>query len=406
MNQNLFSSGVRLLNALSNHADVIMQVYLTNTLDERQCSAQVIENLKSMGVLWQPESGGQWRLKGAVRALLESSLQDERKRQLDANIGSALGSLKTLAAHYKEALQHGRFVESQKHLSDLSEHVYTLTESLGNSVRTLFGRISNEFGYVSSIDAKIRENQLAQEQVSQLLAQLELFHFDELAEESGSYRELRHLLVVTLQQGFARATRELSVVQARLLELMGRFREFKGRTRLLKGFMLHMEQQPDFVPTDYTKATEVPWLFNQAPGLIRKAAVDVRNVEQEDELHSLVASVKQVNHLHQPQPRSRASQDISVAAQDAVILNDDGLKAAVEDYFCRVIESGVSLSALEYLHQAKLDYDAEVWLYQVIGGYQGLSSEEQRYFAIEPSGQPHPVFSGNFVIEDVALGLR
>ena len=406
MNHNLQQAGVKLLNALSRHADLIMQVYLSGTLDESKHSPKIVENLIKLGVLWRPEDDAELRLKHAVRNLLEGCLHDERNRQIDANIGSALASLKTLAQHYKEALADTRFSESEAHLSDLTEHVYSLTEALANNVRVLFSRINNEFGYVSSIDAKIRENELAQGQVSELLKQLELFHFDELSELAGSNRELRHLLVVTLQQSFSRVTQELAIVQARLLELLGRFREFRGRTRLLKGFVLHMEQKPDFAPGNYYNLTQVPMLFNQAKTLLKPATVDVHRVEHEQELQQLVGSIKalhRINKTHQPE---RAAHQIHVEEQAAVAFEEDRLKQAVEEYFCRVIDTGERLTALDYHHQHELEFDPEVWLYQVIGGYQGLTQEEQGYFAIDTSGEPHPVYSGNYIIRDVELGLR
>ena len=406
MNQNLYQSGVKLLNALSRHADLIMQVYLSGTLDKSKYSPKVVETLIKQGILWRPESESEIRLKNAVRNLLEGSLQDERNRQIDANIGSALASLKTLAQHYKEALEHGRFAESEAHLSDLTEHVYALTETLTNNVRVLFSRINNEFGYVSSIDAKIRENELAQSQVSELLKQLELFRFDELSELAGSHRELRHLLVVTLQQSFSRVTQELAIVQARLLELLGRFREFRGRTRLLKGFLLHMEQKPDFAPGNYYKLTKVPMLFNQARSVLKPAAVDVNRVEHETELQQLVGTIKALNRgakTHQPE---RAAQQIHVEEQGQVEFAEDKLKQAVESYFCQVIDTGERLTALNFHQQQKLEFDPEVWIYQVIGGYQGLTQEEQGYFAIDTTGEPHPLYNGNYIIRDVELGLR
>ncbi len=406
MNQNLHQAGVKLLNALSRHSELIMQVYLSGTLQESKYSPKVIESLVKQGILWRPEAEAELRLKNAVRNLLESSLQDERNRQVDANIGSALASLKTLAQHYKEALEHGRFAESEAHLSDLTEHVYGLTESLANNVRVLFSRINNEFGYVSSIDAKIRENELAQGQVSDLLKQLELFRFDELSTVAGSHRELRHLLVVALQQCFSRVTQELAIVQARLLELLGRFREFRGRTRLLKGFVLHMEQKPDFAPGNYYNLTQVTMLFNVADKMIKPAAVDVNRVEHEQELQQIVGSIKSLHRANKGYQPERAAQQIHVEQQSSVEFAEDLLKNAVEDYFCRVIDSGKRITALDYYQENKLEFDPEAWIYQVIGGYQGLTSEEQAYFAIETSGEPHPIYNGNFIIRDVELGLR
>ena len=82
MNQHLHQAGVSLLNALSRHADIIMQVYLNDTLDETEVSPQVIDNLIKLGVLWRPDDDAGLRLKTTVRSLLESSLQDERNRQI------------------------------------------------------------------------------------------------------------------------------------------------------------------------------------------------------------------------------------------------------------------------------------------------------------------------------------
>lgn len=405
MNQNLFQSGVKLLNALSRHSEVIMRAYLVGSVGASDMSPKVLEQLLQLGVLWRPEQDGDYRLKSAVRNLLEGSLQDERNRQIDTNMASALAAIKTLAQHYKEALHYGRFAESQGHLSDLREHVYALTESLANHVRLLFSRINNEFGYVASVDAKIRENQLAQSQVTDLLNQIEMIQFDEMSELAGNNRDLRHLLVVALQQSFTRVTKELSAVQARLLELLGRFREFRGKTRLLKGFVLHSDQHPDFVPKDYTAFSQVPMLFNQAEPLLRAAAVDSNNIEQEAELQHLVGQIRTINR-HRKQEQQSAAKTINVDAIAAIEMDDSQLREAVEQYFCYVIDSGENITALQYHQWQALNFDTEAWLYQVIGGYQSLDTEEQRFFAIEATGEPHPLYSGNYLIHDVVLGVR
>lgn len=406
MNQHIHQAGVKFLNALSRHSELIMQVYLAGTLDESKYNPKVIDNLLQLGILWRPESETQLRLKSAVRSLLEGSLHDERNRHIDANIGSALASLKTLAQHYKEALHHGRFSESESYLSDLTEHVYSLTESLANNVRVLFSRINNEFGYVASIDAKIRENELAQGQVSELLTQLEMFRFDQLSEQAGSNRELRHLLVVTLQHSFSKVVQELSIVQARLLALIGRFREFRGRTQLLKGYLLHVEQNPEFAPTNYSQLSNVPLLFNQGAALLRPAALDVHRIEHEQDLQHLVGLIKAYDRTKSQHQAERAAQNIQVEEQTDALFAEDKLKLAVEAYFCQVIDSGERLTALDYHQQRGLEFDPEVWIYQVVGGYQGLSAEEQGYFALDTEGANHPIYDGNYIIRDVELGLR
>jgi hypothetical protein len=406
INHHLHDAGKKLLRAMSKHVDLIMEAYLRGSISETNDNSKVIETLIGSGILWRPEVNADLRLRRVVRALLEEGLCDERSRRIDANVGSALASLTTTTAHVKEALAKQRHTEAEAWLDDLAEQVYSLKETLKYSVRVLWERIHKEFGYVRSIEAKIRENELAQTQVSDMLEQLELFDFDKLGELAGSQRELRQLLVITLQSTFTEVAKELSLVQGRLIALLGRFREFQGRTRLLKGFLLHMEHKPDYRPATYPQHSLVPKLFNQAPSVIKPAAIVIDNAEHEATLQEMVSRIK-ARHF-QPALSSplRGSSEITLENPETIAIEENQLKAAVESYFCHVIDSGEQQSALEYYQHHQLSFDPEVWLYQVIGGYQALPEQERDYFALETHDAPHPEFNGNRIIEDVGLWLR
>ncbi|BDM63290.1 hypothetical protein NFHSH190041_07420 [Shewanella sp. NFH-SH190041] len=405
MSSNLHQAGVKLLKQLGRHADAIMDVYQSGELTETEDNAAVVEKLLKAGLIWRPEPEQPLRLKRTIRAFLEEALSDERNRQIDANVGSALATIKTLAEHYKEARHRVDFSAAEAYLADLTEHVYAFTDALRYAVRVLWGRINNEFGYVGTINAKIRENELAQSQVTELLNGLEMFHFNELAEIAGDTRELRRLLVTSLQDTLSNCAQELSVVQARLLELLGRFRQIRGRTRLLKGWLLHTDLHPDYRVQDHVAHKHVATLFNRAEGILAQASVDVHNLSQEHDLLELVAKVKEIVRL--PKPVKQQEADPSVALSDAGEFDvpDNPLKEAVDQYFCAVIDSGVRQSALEYLEHQQLPWNAENWLYQVICGYDGLSEEYRGFFELEPIGEPHPVYSGNFIIRDVELWM-
>ncbi len=405
MSSNLHQAGVTLLKQLGRHADLIMDVYLAGSIAESDDNAQVVEKLRKADILWRPEPGQDLRLKRSVRALLEEALSDERNRQIDANASSGLATIKTLADHYKEARHAVDYSASEAYLADLSEHVYSFAEGLRYSIRVLWSRINNEFGYVGTINAKIRENELAQSQVTELLNGLEMFQFSELGEIAGDIRELRKLLVTTLQETLSDCTQELGVVQSRLLELLGRFRQIQGRTRLLKGWLLYTDQHPDYRVADYVSHKQLPMLFNHAEPILSAAAVDVHNTSHESELLSMVAQIKAI---------SRVERDISVRDHDVPValveaedfdIPDNPLKLAVDEYFCEVIDSGLRQSALEYHQHKALDWDRESWLYQVICGFEGLPEEHRRYFELEPIGEPHPIYNGNFIIRDVELWL-
>ncbi len=405
MSSNLHQAGVTLLKQLGRHADLIMDVYLAGSIAEDDDNAQVVEKLRKADVLWRPEPGQDLRLKRSVRALLEEALSDERNRQIDANASSGLATIKTLADHYKEARHAVDYSASEAYLADLSEHVYSFAEGLRYSIRVLWSRINNEFGYVGTINAKIRENELAQSQVTELLNGLEMFQFSELGEIAGDIRELRKLLVTTLQETLSDCTQELSVVQSRLLELLGRFRQIQGRTRLLKGWLLYTDQHPDYRVSDHVGHKQLPMLFNHAEPILTPAAVDVHNSSHEAELLSMVAQIKAISRVERDLTVREYDVPVTLVEAEDFDIPDNPLKLAVDEYFCEVIDSGLRQSALEYHQQKALDWDKESWLYQVICGFEGLPEEHRRYFELEPIGEPHPIYSGNFIIRDVELWL-
>lgn len=405
MNGNLHQAGVRFLRQLGRHAEPIMDAYLSGSLPDQALEPALQERLVKDGILYRPEPGADLHLRRAVRALLEEALRDDRNRQIDANTGSALATFKTLAAHYKEARHQGDYAAADAYLADLREHVYAFGETLGHGIRVLWSRINNEFGYVGTLNAKIRENELAQTQVSELLAGLELISFEELAGTAGELRELRRLLVTSLQRTVSACSQELSIVQARLLELLGRFRQIRGRTRLLKGWLLHMEQQPDYRVGNHAAQPQVPQLFNQAPALLAPAALDIHQTAHEGALLELLAQLRSL------QPAERLTQApgeagaLLLGAVEDFEITASPIREAVSAYFCQVIDSGEPISALAWRRLQALPWDEESWLYQVIGGYEGLPEEHKRCFELDPLGEPDPVYSGNFIVRDVRLGL-
>jgi hypothetical protein len=406
MSSNLHQAGVKLLKQLGRHADVVMDAYLAGSINDTSHDGAVIEKLKKSGILWRPEPDQELRLKRSVRALLEEALSDERNRQIDANVGSALASIKTLADHYKEARANVDYGASEAYLADLSEHVFSFTDSLRYSIRVLWGRINNEFGYVGSINAKIRENELAQSQVSELLNGLEMFQFSELGEIAGDIRELRRLLITSLQETLSHCTQELSVVQGRLFELLGRFRQIQGRTRLLKGWLLHTDLHPDYQPSNHVAHNKVPSLFNCAEGIIAPASIDVTNPHHELALMDIVAHIKAISRELIIKPSREQDVTFDVSVSEDFDIPDNPLKLAVDEYFCAVIDSGKTQSALDYLTEQQLSWDSESWLYQVIGGYEGLADEYKNYFELNPIGKRHAVYTGNYIIHDVELGFK
>ncbi|MGL5726462.1 MAG: hypothetical protein ACRCYD_01220, partial [Plesiomonas sp.] len=174
---------------------------------------------------------------------------------------------------------------------------------------------------------------------------------------------------------------------------------------LLKGWLLYTSLHPDYRPADHVSQQAVPSLFNRAEPILAPAAVDVHNSSQELELLNLVAHIKAISRHVVVVGAREQEVAVPIGPSEDFDLPDNPLKQAVDGYFIEVIASGLRQSALEYLVDKGLPWDPESWIYQVIGGYEGLADEHKAYFELEPLGEAHPTYSGNFIIRDVELWL-
>ena len=99
-----------------------------------------------------------------------------------------------------------------------------------------------------------------------------------------------------------------------------------------------------------------PNLFNYAGGIIKPAAVDVNNVEQELELLTVLSQVRTIDRSALAQQEQQVAEAIVIEENEAINLEQDQLKQEVEAYFCEVIESGQNLSALDYYNHKQLAF--------------------------------------------------
>jgi len=405
MTDEIRKSGVKFLKSLGKHADLILDTYLQGTVpDDYEENQKAIDTLIQQQVLWRPSEDEGLHLTQAIRSMLEQGLKDERNRQLNINMGSAIATIKTLTGHYKEAQSTGNYRDASAYLRDIGEHVFSLIESLRRNVHKLWTHINNEFGRVGSLSAKIRENELAQEQVNTILIGLAMFDFKDLAELAGASPQLRKLLVVNLQWEIDKCATELSSAQKRLFRMLGHFKEIRSRSALVQGFQVFSEAHPDYQPPCYPELTNMPGLFNVIKPFESKGLLDV-NIEDPDFiLPHLVQSIKTavVDPIEAPDRESRA---VEFNEMDEVDIIEKPETLAVENFLSHVIDNnGQKISALSYYQMIDFILDEEFWLFSVFS-YMDSMDQESNLFKTKLLMNTQSEFTGNQFIEDIEVWI-
>lgn len=404
LTHSLLATGTERLTLIGKHATLLMRTYMDGELDEGSVSERVLKKLVSANLLYQPDEARGFILRPQFSDLIASMVTDEHRRHINADVADKLETMRMHVHSYRDAQRCGDTVKAESELRHVTNQVHDLAGQFGEAIDSLWHRLNSNFGFVSSLADKIRENDRAQKQIKRLLDGLNLIDFAELIELGEGNVHLRKLLVSQLQRQLSGHHTSLLEVQVRLVQLMLRFREQQARSVLIANMAGFLREHPGFTVGSYTDRSEVPDIFNRAPPILPAAALSL-------DRHSAQAyAAELVRSLPLPQRRvdtaDGARAEVSTnAAPGEVEARHQALKSDVEAFMLDVVDAGSATSALDYLDAKALQWDPEVWLFQVLSEYQGLHHDQRSLFHLQRTEAPASRYNQLYIISDIQLSF-
>lgn len=397
-------AGIKVLRALANHAELIMQAYESgnNQLPERQDTSKAIEELVRLRLAVRDEShSGTVRLNSTVKNLMDQSLKTARLKMVNVNIGEAVEGILFLANAYNHAKQAGAHVDSANYLSELDSNVVDLCDSLTNQARDIWRQIDSDFGTVTLLSGKIALNKNALNTVQRILKSLELIDLEEMQKLSARDSEMRKLLHIRLPNAIDSCRRDLSDAIHRLNKMMFKLNQLASRARMVSQMVNHYTLNPSFEPEDYTARLDIPAIFHGVLPSPITGMVDVNNENMEVEFTNIISGLR-----NEPPPEERQEViRISTALEEQIAeqLQWGKLQEAVRGVFFTCLYDGCSVSGIDSYSLAPEDTDITLWLYALLTTYNAMSDEERALFKLDYPGEFDPVFTANYHAKDIVL---
>ncbi len=395
--------GVERLKLLGKHSEVLMQSYYQVPIDEGRLGGRAINQLLDANILRRNDEASGLQMTDPVRDLIVQLLADEKRRKVNADIGGFLTNIRTLVNKIYGAEQQADYQYSAILQAQLSQEVDDLNSRIGTGIDSLWNRLNTDFAFVGSVQEKIEENEKAHSEVLRWLNGLELINFKELIDFAGNNGGLRHILVRQLQHQVSGHFSSLREVQNRLNELMTRFRQQQARNMLVRGMLNFFQQQPNYQPSNYAQRSQVVDLLNQAASLQPAVAITLDRQRDIQTMQQLLTQLPA--RTMREAPASSSLQTLADQEDATVVAQRQALHEDVETFYLKVLDQQRNQSALAYLAQAELNWDPEIWVYQVIAEYQGLARSEKSAFHLHYCEHEAGPFNQVWLIEDVELQL-
>ncbi|HDX4049753.1 TPA: hypothetical protein ROG05_002129 [Enterobacter soli] len=400
----LFKNGADRLALLGKHHHALMKGYVDGFIDETAFSDQTLKKLIAARIVYRPDEQQPLMLRPLVSELIASMVADESRRQINADVAEKLEQIRIKVQSWRDAYYKGDYSIAERQMQRLTELIHDLSGQFEEAIDSLWHRLNNNFGFVSSLNEKINENARAQNQVRRLLDGLALIVFHELIEFAENNSSLRKLLVSQLQLRVSLHHSSLLAVQQRLVDLMAKFRQQQSRTLLVTNMAAFLRQHPQYQPASYPERREVPNVFNIAPPLSLHASIALDRPVDRQVMAEMLLALPRASVMHPSVPKSAGS--VIPPIDEEVATRQVALKMDVEDFYVFAAGQSGPVSALHYLTENHLNWDSEIWLYQVITEYQSLPlADKPRFWQRCDERQASPV-NDLRIISDVSIGVR
>lgn len=396
----------RIFRLLKKHEDLLISAYLENSgvIDDAEEEFSAIEALVNSRLLWRPAGNESVRLARELSGLFERVLRDPRRLTLDADIGGFVISIENSVNRYKEAVRGDSRDDVIHFLGQIERLVDDLRSSLLDSSGQLWQKINSEFGYVTSLDLKIKENETVLNQAKRLNDGLELIKVNEMEELAGNDSQLRRYLHRWLLDSVELCRKETVDAIHKLNELLFEYRKQQRLGRMIDAFYRRYQANPGYMPLDYTDMGEIPIVFNQVSPMPMMGYANIEDPQQEIALTDIISGLRK-ERVEIEEPELISTIDV-LPDEPPIAQTLPALSQAVEEFYLKVIESDEPLSAVSFRPSEDIESDTEIWLYAIIARFNNMDESERVLFDLSFEETIDPVFSGRYRVHDVYVGLR
>jgi hypothetical protein len=395
-----------LIRKLAGADQLLAQTYINGTVFADDDNRNAIDSLKKSGILRSADTSDEYRLTGDLKRLIDRLLLRNQRYRQNINMAKMIVSVEQDIEDYRRALEQNSQDEAHYHLEQIDDTLYEAIEALENSLSVMFAAITSQFGFVSSLNSKIRQNQRALAYAQQLVQELNQVRITDCYDWlswSDIPPELSRKIIRFIDQ-YKSIVERLTGIVGRMKELLFKLRLQEQTANRCRAMAQFLRQHPEWDPLDWSAEAAVPDLLRRGTGLKLQPGINTANPVLQADLAAIVQELRRQSKPVAPLARDSAAEPLDTQMPGQVEYDQDLYESHIENLFARALEQhGRKVSALRYWGEQGLAIKAELWLDMVFAQYCCLPQRMRRSIALDMQGEILEGFDGNQVIEEILL---
>jgi len=402
-----------LLRQIGANDQLLADAYVYGTVSELQSESRKIAGLHKIGLLRPDDDVGDYRVTAELKRMLNRLMRKQSSYRQLSDMGKVIDTLDDMVIDYQTSVKNNQHDDAEYYLDQLDDLLYEAKDNLNVSLENMHHAISSQFGFVSTLSAKVRENERALAYAQKLLTELQqvdpesCYEWTNWACPSDFARKISGFVY-----WFNQALPRLRFIIDNMRLSLFRLRRDEKQASLLRNMARYLNQHPEFEISDTLFEDEqLPQTLKLAPVMPLKSYVDTRNSELESPLVALVQALRKTTKAESILERD--SSDLEVAEIQELVIDDDFFEQQTEQLFEQVIKYGEPISAIKYWQKALKSWiieeqliDPKQWVELVFSSYCKLTNDQQDALDIKPKGVKVTGTTDNYSYSDVEVLLR
>jgi hypothetical protein len=403
-----------LLRQIGAYNELLASAYVYGSIASDEQDANTISLLHKSGLIRPDDSPGEYRVTTDFKRMLNRLMRKQTSYRQLTDMGKVIDAIDEVVKDYQLATQAKELEDAEYYLDQLDDLLYETKDSLNNNLDNMHFAIVSQFGFVSSLSNKIRQNERYLSHAQKLLNELQQIDPQDCYEWlnwTACPNEFARK-ISSFVYWYNQILPKLRLIIDNMRISLFRLRRDEKQASQLRNMARFLRKHPEFdLDDNLFELPNLPENLKYSPPMKLRSYVDTKQTDIEQPLLELVQTLRKqavVTPL-----KARTTSEVSFKPIEKIAAEEDFFEQQTELLFERVIIHNCPVSALnfyqefqnEWLEQAQT-IAPKTWIELVFSCYCKLTSAQQNALNIKMKGITVSGTTDNYRYNDVVIELK
>jgi hypothetical protein len=402
-----------LLRQIGAYNDLLASAYIFGSIASDEQDTNTISLLHKSGLIRPDDFPGEYRVTTDLKRMLNRLMRKQTSYRQLTDMGKVIDAIDEVVKDYQLATKAQEQEDAEYYLDQLDDLLYETKDSLNNNLDTMHFAIVSQFGFVSSLSNKIRQNERYLSHAQKLLNELQKI------DPQDCYDWLDWLCpnefarkISSFVYWYNQILPKLRLIIDNMRISLFRLRRDEKQASQLRNMARFLRKHPEFdLDDNLFELPNLPENLKYSPPMLLRSYVDTKQTDIEQPLIELVQSLRKQTIL--TPLKTRTSSEVSFKAIEKIAAEEDFFEQQTELLFERVIINNIAVSALSFYQEFQNEWleqtqtiAPKTWIELVFSCYCKLTSAQQNALNIKMKGVVVSGTTDNYRYSDVVIELK